>query len=178
MKTVSILNNFFQISFFERVVSLWPLIIVLVLLLLTFLWYNQVKIMRKRRERHERRGVPGLINPVILLCIITVMILMLLALPFFFDKLEEHVNEIENNEVQIDPQNIYDKSFIIEDIENSDYEKLLKSALQKHSGIKRAEISHVDNKAEVLYDTTKINRHQIREIIKSVGFEISSDNLE
>ncbi len=176
MKPASILNNFFQIGFFEKVVSLWPLIIVLVLLLLTFLWYNQAKIMRKRRKRHERKRVPGLINPIILLGVVTFMILMLLALPFFFDKLDEHINEVENNEVQIDPQNIDNKSFIIEEIENSDCEELLKAALQKHNGVKIAEISHVNNKADVVFDTTKINQHQIIEIIESVGFLVKNDN--
>ncbi len=153
--------NIYYVGFFERVVSLWPLLIVLLVLLLTFLWYNQIRGMRRKTKRHDRRRMPGLINPVILLGIITLLILMLLILPFFFEKLEEYTNKKENKEeVLIYPENIIDATFIIENIDDYKTAERLEDFLKEHKGIKMVEVSHINKEAKILFDTTEINYKQ------------------
>ncbi len=170
------LSDILQAGFFERVISLWPFLIVLVVLLLAFLWYHQVKQMRRRQDRYDRKRMIGIINPVILLGIITLLILMLLSFPFFFERLEEAIDEKENDELSIDPKKVYDKTFLIEGMESDDCEVFLEEELSRHYGIKMVKTSYIDNMAMVLYDTTMICRGHITEIIESAGFGVINDD--
>ncbi len=160
--------------FFERVISLWPLLIVLVVLLLAFLWYNQIKNMRRRHDKHDNRKMIGIINPIILLGIVTLLIIMLLALPFFFERLEVAVEEQNNDEVVIDPKNIYNETFQVKGMESHECEVLLKEKLNAHAGIKMSEISYVEKNATIIYDTTLINRKQIKDIVEATGFSVKN----
>ncbi len=165
-------NAVFLTTFFEKVISVWPFLIVLVVLLLAFLWFNQVKNMRRRQHRTDGKRMVGIINPIILLGIITLLIMMLLALPFFFEKLEEAINEKEKDEMLLDPENLINETFEIEGMESPECEELIAELLAAHFGIKMAEASYIDNKASVLYDTTLVSRNRIQKIIEESGFVI------
>lgn len=155
-------------GFFEKFISLWPVWVALVVLMLAFLWYYQIKSMRKRRSR----PATGLINPIILLGIITLLILMLLALSYFFNKMEERMDKKEDSEFVIIPEKIKDITFGVDDIKGADCEELLNNVLKAHGGIKLAESSYKKNTARVLYDSTKVNYNQIIKIIEANGFDV------
>lgn len=127
--------------------------------------------MRKRDPSRSRRNVPSMINPIMLLVLITIMLIMLLWLPVFFERIEKQIDDTNNN-IKIHPDNIEYIELILYDKPEDGYKDFLNLLLEDHDGIIRSEISKKEKTAKIIYDNQLTNRCDIIIIFKKATFYV------
>lgn len=154
----------------DRIITFWPFIIVLVLLLLAFLWYQNIKTMRKGRETGRRR--PSGLNPVVFLGIVTVFVVILLAIPLYLNTLEEKMGK-ETQAIEIAPENRIETVFLVEGMTCTGCENAIERSVSGLGGVELVEADHVAMQTRVVYDKSMLTEELIKGTIADAGYTVT-----
>lgn len=154
----------------NKILSFWPFVVILVLLLLAVLWYQNIKIMRRRRAS-GRKAVAGL-NPVTTLGFVTVFLVILLALPWFINKIEDKpITEQETTEIA--PENRVETVFLIEGMTCTGCENAITNRVAELDGVQTVNSDWQAAQAQVVYDKTKVTEDMIIGAIMDAGYSVT-----
>jgi copper chaperone CopZ/uncharacterized membrane protein YidH (DUF202 family) len=154
----------------ESIITFWPFVVVLVLLLLAVLWYQNIKTMRKGRETGRRR--PSGLNPIVFLGIVTVFAVILLALPLYLNTLEEKMGK-EPQANEIAPENRMETIFVVEGMTCTGCENAIEKRVGGLEGVELVEADHVAMQTLVVFDKTKIGEERIIGAITDAGYSVT-----
>jgi copper chaperone CopZ len=154
----------------DRIITFWPFVVVLVLLLLAVLWYQHIKTMRRGRETGRRR--PAGLNPVVFLGIVTVFAVILLALPLYLNTLEEKMDK-EPQAIEIAPENRMETIFMVEGMTCTGCENAIEKRISGLEGIELVEADHVAMQTHVVYDKSRLTEEIITAAIVDAGYTVS-----
>lgn len=154
----------------NSIISFWPYIIVLVLLLLAFLWYQNIKTMRKGRETGRRR--PSGLNPIVFLGIVTVFAIILLALPLYLNTLEEKIGK-EPQAIEIAPENRMETVFLVEGMTCTGCENAIERRVSGLVGVEFVDADHVAMQTHVVYDKSLLTEETITGAIVDAGYTVT-----
>lgn len=154
----------------DRIITFWPFVVVLVLLLLAVLWYQNIKTMRKGRETGRRR--PAGLNPIVFLGIVTVFAVILLALPLYLNTLEEKMGK-DPQAIEIAPENRMETIFMVEGMTCTGCENAIIKRVSGLEGVKTVDADHVKMQTQVVYDKSKVSEDKIVEAIVDAGYTVT-----
>lgn len=154
----------------DTILAFWPFVVVLVLLLLTVLWYQNIKTMRRGRETGRHR--PAGANPVLFLGIVTVFVLILLALPWYLNNLEEKKEVDLTETTEIAPENRVETVFLVEGMTCSGCENAINRRVKELQGVKTVEADHVARQTIVVFDKSKVDEERIIGAITEAGYTV------
>ncbi len=159
----------------ERILTFWPFIIVLVLLLLTILWYQNIRTMRRGRQDPGHRRRTG-VNPIVFLGIVTIFALVLLALPWYIQTTHERIEEERVVTPVIAPEDRVEKTFHVEGMTCTGCESLIERRVKELPGIESVEANHEEMVALVTFDKTLTSQDEITMAIEDAGYKVKSAN--
>lgn len=154
----------------DKILTFWPFVVLLVLLLLAILWYQNIKTMRKGRES-GRRPAAG-INPVVFLGIVTVFALILLALPWYLNKLDDTIGK-EAPAYEIAPENRIETVFMVEGMTCTGCENAINKRVGGIEGVQTVDADHIAMQTLVVYDQSKVSEDKIVSAIVDAGYTVT-----
>ncbi len=154
----------------DRIITFWPFVVVLVLLLLAVLWYQHIKTMRRGRDTGRRR--PAGLNPVVFLGIVTVFAVILLALPLYLNTLEEKMGK-EPQAIEIAPENRMETIFMVEGMTCTGCENAIEKRVGGLEGVELVEADHVAMQTRVVYDKSRLTEEEIIATIVDTGYSVT-----
>ena len=160
---------------FEQLISFWPFIIALVLLLLAVLWYQNIQSMR-RRGRTSGRKATGL-NSLVLLGIVTVFVVLLLAAPWYLGRLEQQTKGGETPQA-ISPENQVELVLTVDGMTCTGCENLIERRLAALEGVTSVEADHQAMKVKAVYDKSRLEETTIAQTIEKAGYKVIETQKE
>ncbi|MFO7977549.1 MAG: cation transporter [Bacteroidales bacterium] len=157
-----------QITIIDRILALWPFIISLVIILLLVLWYQNIQL--RRRKRTSTRPARG-INIMVILGIVTVFIVVLLALPWLLERMDNGSNQQET-ELIIAPENRREVTFSVEGMTCTGCEDLIQRRVGDIQGVESVSADHQQMTATVVYDATRTGIPDIVSAIEGAGYQV------
>ena len=151
------------------ILNYWPFIIGLVLVLLAFLWYQQIRTWQKR-SKQPGRSHSGRPNQVVFLSLITVFAALMLIAPTFLKKLDT-TNE-KNKTEMIAPENRTEISLQVEGMTCTGCENAVITRVGSIEGVETVTASHTAKTATVVYDKTKTSPEAIAQTIEDAGYKV------
>ncbi len=160
----------------ERILTFWPFIIVLVLLLLTILWYQNIRTMRRGRQDPGHRRRAG-VNPVVFLGIVTVFALVLLALPWYIQTTHERIEEERVVTPVIAPEDRVEITLSVEGMTCTGCEALIERRVKELPGVESVEADHKEKTTKVVFDQTLTSIPEVSGTIEDAGYKVKEDDL-
>ena len=157
-------------STIDTILAFWPFVVILVLLLLTILWYQNIKTMRRGRETGRQRPMGA--NPVVFLGIVTVFIVILLALPWYLNNLEEKKGSEPAETTVIAPENRVETVFLVEGMTCTGCENAIQKRVKSLPGIELVKADHVAMQTQVVFDKTLVDEEKITTAITDAGYTV------
>ena len=154
----------------DKIVSFWPFVVILVLLLLAVLWYQGIKSM-KRQRKSGRRQTGGL-NSVTTLGIVTVFAIVLLAMPWLVNNLGDKA-PAASEATDIAPQNRIETVFLIEGMTCTGCENAIINRVSELDGVQTVNADWQAAQTQVVYDKTKVNEDLIVGAIMAAGYTVT-----
>ncbi|MEE4176856.1 MAG: cation transporter [Bacteroides sp.] len=154
----------------EKILSFWPFVVILVLLLLAVLWYQSIKTMRRRRKS-GRKAAAGL-NPVTTLGFVTVFLVVLLALPWFLNNMEDKAPTATKT-TEIAPENRVETVFLIEGMTCTGCENAIINRVAELDGVQTVNADWQAAQTQVVYDQTKVTEDLIVGAIMAAGYTVT-----
>lgn len=151
------------------ILRLWPYITGLVILLLAFLWYQQVSAWQKRRKDTTRLHT-GRSNQLVFLSLITVFAALMLLAPSLLKRYEDKFNQ--QTETIMDPESRAEITLHVEGMTCTGCENAVKNSVASIPGVETVEASHTQHQAKVVYDKTKTNPEAIAQTIEDTGYKV------
>ncbi len=145
--------------------SFWPFIVVLVLLLMAILWYQTIKnIRRNKTQSASRRRNPG--QSIVFLGFVTVFVIVLIAAPYYFDNMSSKNDSVilEENRVELLLQ--------VEGMDCTGCEGLINRKVAELEGIESVAASHTLHQVAVVYDKSKVSLEMIAQTIEKSGYTV------
>lgn len=154
----------------DAILTFWPFVVVLVLLLLAVLWYQNLRNMRRSRQSGRQRPMGA--NPIILLGLVSVFVVVLLALPWFLNRLETKSEETQVETLQIAPENRAETAFLIEGMTCTGCENAIQNQVKSLPGIESVKADHIARQTTVVYDKTLVDEGRIIAAIAQTGYTV------
>ena len=146
----------------------WPWIMGLAVLLLTLLWYQQVLAL-KRKKQHPS-GTRGRIpNQMILLGVVTVLILGLLATPWYLNRLQDSYEAAQKELISEDLTEIV---FQVEGMTCTGCESLIQRRLGELKGVAGVVANHLEKTTMVKFDPAHVSPDEIARVIEDAGYTV------
>jgi mercuric ion transport protein len=159
---------------FEQLISFWPFIIALVLLLLAVLWYQNIQSMRRSRARG--RKATGL-NSMVLLGLVTVFVVVLLAAPWYLNRLEQQAEQ-EETPMAILPENQIELVLTVESMTCTGCENLIERRVGALEGVASVDADHQAMKVKAVYDKSRMEETTIAQTIEMAGYKVVETKKE
>ena len=153
----------------EKILSFWPFVIELVLLLLAVLWYQSIKAMRRRRES-GRKAAAGL-NPITTLGFVTVFLVILLALPWLLGRMEDKAPAAKET-TEIAPENRVETVFLIEGMTCTGCENAITNRVEELEGVQAVSADWQAAQTQVVYDKSKVTEDLIVGAIMAAWYTV------
>jgi copper chaperone CopZ len=164
---VSLVRRLSVDNLFSGIISLWPFIVAMLILLLSILWYQSLKIMERNKtqggSKYRSRNQSAIYKGTIAL-----FVLIVIAIPFFISR---YGQEYINTEVTI-PENLVETVITVHGMDCTDCEGLVNRNLKNIKGIEKATATIQREEVAVVYDKTKTSLEEIARIIESLGFTV------
>lgn len=157
----------------QTILSFWPFIVVLVLLLLAVLWYQYIQ-SRRRIRRDETRRHTARPNQIVFLGIVTVFALIMLAMPWFLGTFEDNVEQVQTEQM-MDPENRIEVTLEIEGMTCTGCEGLIQRRVGELPGVESVKADHTIHEAVVVYDKSRINPQLISSAIEEAGYQVVTE---
>jgi copper chaperone CopZ len=153
---------------FAGIISFWPFIVVLVLLLLGILWYQTLKTVRTNRTKGTNRQRHG-VQTTFFLGVVTVMVLILMAAPYY---LKNYGDDVFSNDTEVSAENRVEMVLTVYGMDCGGCEALVHRRVEALSGIESVSASHVNEQVMVIYDKSKVSVELIAQAIESAGYTV------
>lgn len=154
----------------DKILSFWPFVVVLVLLLLAVLWYQGIQAMKRRRESGRRQT--GGLNSVTTLGIVTVFAVVLLALPWLINTMGDKVPAAAES-TEITPENRVETVFLIEGMTCTGCENAIINRVAELEGVQTVNADWQAAQTQVIYDKSKVTEAQIINAIMAAGYTVT-----
>jgi copper chaperone len=152
-------------SSLSGIISFWPFIVVLVIVLLAILWYQTIRNVRNNKTRTSSRVRQSGLS-VTFLGALTVVVVLLMAAPYYLrltDKQEQNATTAEN-QVEL---------FIkVQGMDCGGCEQLINRRVSQLAGVDSVSASHVREEVYVMYDRSKVNLDEISMTIEESGYTV------
>lgn len=149
---------------FSGIISFWPFIVVLVLLLLAVLWYQTIKGIRKRKAGRRQPAAQN----TFFLGIITVLVLALLAAPWYL----ETFSDGEAATSQVTEENRVETLLTVHGMDCGGCESLVNKRVSSLEGVETVEASHTRQEVMVVYDKSRVTLATIAQTIEDSGYTV------
>ncbi|MFN2395441.1 MAG: heavy-metal-associated domain-containing protein [Bacteroidales bacterium] len=153
-------------GFFSSMITFWPFIVALVLLLLVILWYQNIKNIRRRRKQGYSRPRQGN-QSIVFLGVVTVLVLILLAAPYYL----EGLNEQEHTE-QMAPEQRTELLLTVHGMTCGGCETLIQKKVGELEGVESVSASHQSEEVFIVYNKDKLNEPDIANTIENAGYTV------
>ncbi|MFN3555869.1 MAG: heavy-metal-associated domain-containing protein [Bacteroidales bacterium] len=152
---------------YSRVVSMWPFIVVLVLLLLTVMWYQAIK--NHKRRKGQTTSVREKHNPqsFVFVGIVTVFAVILMAAPWYiqsFDTGQSQKDISEGNRTEL--------VLTVHGMDCGGCESLVQRRVGALDGVESVAASHTREEVYVVYDKSKLSEGLIAQTIEESGYTV------
>lgn len=155
----------------DTIISFWPFVVILVLLLLAILWYQQVKNMQRVRQRGRHR--PAGVNPLVFLGIVSVFVVVLLGLPLYLNNLTDKKEATNAESVVIAPENRIELVLMVEGMTCTGCENAIQKMVKSLPGIESVKADRGASKTRVVFDKTLVDEQKIKSAISQAGYTVA-----
>jgi len=152
---------------FAGIISFWPFIVVLILLLLGILWYQTIKNVRANKSRGTNRQRHGT-QTTYFLGIVTVLVLILIAAPYFLKNFGDKMT----GDKEISTENRVEMVLTVHGMDCGGCESLVHRRVEALPGIESVQASHVREEVLVVYDKSKVSVELIAQTIENTGYTV------
>ncbi|MFW5708475.1 MAG: heavy-metal-associated domain-containing protein [Bacteroidota bacterium] len=153
---------------FAGIIAFWPFIVAMVVLLLAILWYQTIKGNKRRKAQRGTQQKPAN-QGIVLLGIVTILILLLLAAPWYLETFETH------NDKQTETIAEEDRVEMVLTVHGMDCggcESLITKRVGGIDGVESVTASHVREEVVVAYDQSKVSLGLIAQTIEDSGYTV------
>lgn len=152
---------------FSGIISFWPFIVVLVVILLGILWYQAIMAMKKKKAGKSAHRSPGLQSPATL-AIVTVFALALLSAPWVIESMSERIVEsaVTGSEDQVE------MILTVHGMDCGGCESLVNRRVAGLEGVSSVTSSHMREEVVVVYDNKKVSLAKIAQTIEDSGYTV------
>ena len=154
----------------EKILSFWPIVVVLVLLLLAVLWYQNIRNLRRRRE--SGRKAARRFNSMVLLGFVTVFLVILMALPWMLTRMGNNT-QAEKENTEIAPENRVETVFLIEGMTCTGCENAIINRVAELEGVESVHADWEAGQAHVVYDNSLVTEDLIVGAIMAAGYTVT-----
>jgi copper chaperone CopZ len=144
------------------IISFWPFIVALVIVLLAILWFQTIRNIRNNKNRTIQSRQRG--QSVGFLAVLTVVVLILSAAPYFLRSMEN------NDEKGIAAENKIELFVKVQGMDCNGCEQLINRRVGQLAGVDSVSASHTREEVFVIYDRTKTTLDQISYTIEEAGY--------
>ena len=152
----------------STILALWPYMIGLILLLLAFLWYQQIRLWMRRKKgetrRHTARG-----NQLTMLGIVTIFALLMIAAPRLLKRFDDSIQQTEQT---MSPEHRTEITLQVEGMTCPGCEGAVQSRVAGLPGIESVKADHIAKQTTVVYDNTQTNPEAIAQAIEEAGYKV------
>lgn len=160
-------------STIRSILSFWPFIIVLVLLLLTVLWYQYIQTRKRARKSPDKRHAPRP-NQALFLGIVTIFALIMLAMPWLLDSYESKVEQQQTEQV-IDPANRVEVTLEVEGMTCTGCEGLIQRRVAELPGVESVRADHMMHEATIVFDKSLTDTQALAKTIEEAGYKVVAE---
>jgi mercuric ion transport protein len=157
----------------QTILSFWPFIIALVLLLLVVLWYQYIQTRKRARKSPERRHTARP-NQALFLGIVTIFALIMLAMPWFLGGFEDKIDK-QQSEQMIDPENRVEITLEVEGMTCTGCEGLIMRRVGEIPGVESVLADHMKHEATIVFDKSMTDRQVLAKTIEEAGYKVLSE---
>lgn len=159
----------------DNILALWPWLTGLILVLLAFLWYQQIR-MWQRRKRGEVRTHRARGNQLTMLAIVSVFALLMVLAPNFLKRFERAIPQAE--QPVIAPENRSEITLQVEGMTCTGCEAAVERRVGQMAGVEAVDADHVNKQTTVVYDNTLVDPAAIAQSITEAGYQVVTDMPE
>jgi copper chaperone CopZ/uncharacterized membrane protein YidH (DUF202 family) len=156
-------------SIINTILAWWPYIIGLILVLLAFLWYQQIRFWMRRKQDHTRRHTARG-NQLTMLALVTVFALIMLAAPRLLKRYDRLFTP--KTETTMDPANRTELTLQVEGMTCTGCENAIQNRVAELPGVESVTADHMAATTVVVYDKTKTSREAIAQTITDTGYKV------
>ncbi len=153
----------------STILALWPYLVGLILVLLAFLWYQQIRLWMRSKEgkvrRHTARG-----NQLTMLGLVTIFALLMIAAPRLLKRFENSMPQ--QTEQKMDTENRAEITLQVEGMTCTGCEAAVQNRVAGMQGVEYVKADHVNKKATVVYDKSRTNPDAIAQTIEDTGYKV------
>jgi mercuric ion transport protein len=152
---------------FAGIITFWPFIVALLVLLLSILWYQALKNMKRNKAQVGRKHRFGA-QSTVYMSIVTVFVLILIATPYLISRFgQEYVNS-----ANADSENRVETVITVHGMDCTGCEGLVNKNVAKIDGVETVTASFQREEVLVVYDKSKASLKQIAEAIENSGYTV------
>jgi mercuric ion transport protein len=152
---------------FSGIITFWPFIVALLILLLSILWFQALKNMQRNRKEGGSRSRYGT-HSMVYMGIVTAFVLIFIATPFIISRLGQ---EYVNTEITI-PENLVEAVVTVHGMDCTGCEGLVNKNVGDIKGVDKVTASFEREEVVVVYDHTKTSLEEIAEAIENSGYTV------
>jgi mercuric ion transport protein len=160
-------------STIQTILSFWPFIIALVVLLLVVLWYQYLQTRKRIRRSPERRHTPQP-NQALFLGIVTVFALIMMAMPWFLGSFEKRDKQIQTDLI-MDPENRMEITLEVEGMTCTGCEGLIQRRVAEIPGVESVKADHLSHETVIVYDKSVTDVQALAKTIEEAGYKVVTD---
>lgn len=155
----------------DRILSLWPFLISLLVFLFVILWYQNYQM--GRRQRGKTRQIKG-VNVIIIVGIVVVLVMVLMAVPWFLQRMENR-NDPQDTEMIISPENRSEMILPVEGMTCTGCENTIEMRVGALQGVQTVEADHLQQTTRVVFDSSLTGLPQIIQAIQDAGYRVTGE---
>lgn len=152
----------------KTILTLWPYMTGLILVLLAFLWYQQIRLWIRKKQgetrRHTARG-----NQLTMLSLVTIFALLMLAAPRFLKRFDYSTTQTEQT---MNPENKVEVTLQVEGMTCTGCENAVQNRVAGLPGVESVKADHTAKQTTVVYDKSLTNLEDIAESINDAGYKV------
>lgn len=150
---------------FSGVITFWPYIIVLAVILLAILWYQALRASKRNNSHPSRKHRFGSQSKV-WLGILTVLVLFLIASPYFIQQIGTEEQEVVSEDDRVE------MILTVHGMDCTGCESTVNRKVGELPGVESVAASHTLQEVKVVYDKSRVSLQQIAQAIETSGYTV------
>lgn len=151
---------------FSGILSFWPFIAGLVVILLAILWYQAIVAIRKKKSAKLNHRTSAMQSPAVL-AMATVFALALLVAPWYLESISE-----KDSSSGLAPDDQVEMILTVHGMDCGGCEGLVNRRVAGLDGVESVSASHTSEEVVVVYNRNKVTLAQIAETIENTGYTV------
>lgn len=153
-------------GFFSSMITFWPFIVALVILLLVILWYQNIKNLRRRKKQGFNRPRQGN-QSIVFLGVVTVLVLILLAAPYYLESIDDQADT-----EQLAPEQRTELLLTVHGMTCGGCEALIQKKVGELEGVETVTASHTSEEVLIVYNKNILTESVIANAIENAGYTV------